>query len=131
MIRVGILGATGYTALELMKILLRHPEVEITALTSRQAGNPHGSGKGRDRFRYARDCPEFHSLDRIGFFDAKQLLAAPTRIYRRSRESNGITRPIVFCSEWRHGIWTDLLFNRYSHRPISHRSPHQSRGHRS
>ena len=41
MIRVGILGATGYTALELIKILLRHPEAEIVALTSRQEGNPH------------------------------------------------------------------------------------------
>ena len=41
MIRVGILGATGYTALELIKILLRHPEVIITALTSRQEGRPH------------------------------------------------------------------------------------------
>jgi N-acetyl-gamma-glutamyl-phosphate reductase len=41
MIRVAILGATGYTALELIKILIRHPEVEITALTSRQEGQPH------------------------------------------------------------------------------------------
>ncbi len=41
MIRAAILGATGYTALELIKILLRHPEVEITTLTSRQEGNPH------------------------------------------------------------------------------------------
>jgi N-acetyl-gamma-glutamyl-phosphate reductase len=41
MVRVAILGATGYTALELIKLLLRHPEVEITALTSRQEGNPH------------------------------------------------------------------------------------------
>ncbi len=41
MIRVAIIGATGYTALELIKILLRHPEVEITALTSRSEGNPH------------------------------------------------------------------------------------------
>lgn len=41
MIRVGILGATGYTALELIKLLLRHPEVEITVATSRQEGNPH------------------------------------------------------------------------------------------
>ena len=41
MTRVAILGATGYTALELIKLLLRHPEVEITALTSRQEGNPH------------------------------------------------------------------------------------------
>jgi N-acetyl-gamma-glutamyl-phosphate reductase len=37
MIRVGILGASGYSALELMKILLRHPEVQITALTTRQS----------------------------------------------------------------------------------------------
>jgi N-acetyl-gamma-glutamyl-phosphate reductase len=41
MVRVAILGATGYTALELVKLLLRHPEVRITALTSRQEGNPH------------------------------------------------------------------------------------------
>ncbi len=41
MIRVAILGATGYSALELIKILLRHPEVQIAALTSRQEGNPH------------------------------------------------------------------------------------------
>ena len=41
MIRVAIIGATGYTALELIKILLRHPDVEITTLTSRSEGNPH------------------------------------------------------------------------------------------
>lgn len=40
MIDVAILGATGYTALELIRILLRHPEVRITALTSRQEGSP-------------------------------------------------------------------------------------------
>ena len=37
------LGATGYTALELLRILLRHPQVEISALTSRQEGSPHVS----------------------------------------------------------------------------------------
>jgi N-acetyl-gamma-glutamyl-phosphate reductase len=35
MVRVAIQGATGYTALELIRILLRHPEAEVTALTSR------------------------------------------------------------------------------------------------
>lgn len=40
MIDVAILGATGYTALELIRILLRHPEVRITTLTSRQEGEP-------------------------------------------------------------------------------------------
>lgn len=41
MTRVAILGATGYSALELLKILLRHPDVDITTVTSRQEGNPH------------------------------------------------------------------------------------------
>ncbi len=36
MVQVAVFGATGYTALELIRILLRHPQVEITALTSRQ-----------------------------------------------------------------------------------------------
>ena len=40
MINVAVLGATGYTALELIKILLRHPQVAITAVTSRQEGSP-------------------------------------------------------------------------------------------
>ncbi|RCS54665.1 N-acetyl-gamma-glutamyl-phosphate reductase [Bremerella cremea] len=40
-VRVGIMGATGYTALELLKILVRHPEVEVTALTTRSEDRPH------------------------------------------------------------------------------------------
>lgn len=40
MIRVGIVGATGYTALELLKILLRHPGVKLTQLTSRDENCP-------------------------------------------------------------------------------------------
>lgn len=35
-IRVAILGGSGYTAVELIKILLRHPGAEIVAITSRQ-----------------------------------------------------------------------------------------------
>lgn len=34
--RVAILGGTGYTALELIRLLLRHPYAEIVAVTSRQ-----------------------------------------------------------------------------------------------
>lgn len=40
MTNVAILGATGYTALELIKLLLRHPGAKITATTSRQEGRP-------------------------------------------------------------------------------------------
>src|SRR5205807_6182469 len=39
-IKVAILGGSGYTALELMKILLRHPHAQIEAITSRQEGTP-------------------------------------------------------------------------------------------
>jgi len=35
MIRVGIVGGTGYTGVELLRILALHPEVELTAITSR------------------------------------------------------------------------------------------------
>src|SRR5215469_13719706 len=40
MTKVAILGGSGYTALELIKILLRHPDVEIVAVTSRQSDTP-------------------------------------------------------------------------------------------
>lgn len=40
MVKVAVLGATGYTALELVKILLRHSQAEIVALTTRQEGAP-------------------------------------------------------------------------------------------
>jgi len=41
MIRAAILGATGYTARELLGLLLRHPDVEVTTLTTRQETRPH------------------------------------------------------------------------------------------
>lgn len=41
MTRIAILGAAGYTALELIKILLRHPNAEIVALADRLEGEPH------------------------------------------------------------------------------------------
>jgi N-acetyl-gamma-glutamyl-phosphate reductase len=39
--RVGIIGATGYTGVELLRVLLHHPQVEVAALTSQKyAGMP-------------------------------------------------------------------------------------------
>jgi N-acetyl-gamma-glutamyl-phosphate reductase len=41
MIKVGIVGGTGYTGIELLRILARHPESELVAITSRkEAGTP-------------------------------------------------------------------------------------------
>ena len=52
-IKVGILGASGYTGAEAMRLLLRHPDAEITLLTAdRKAGQsvedvyPHLGGYG-------------------------------------------------------------------------------------
>ena len=67
---VAILGATGYSALELIKVLLRHPAARIRTLTSRQEGEPkisevHPSLTGRldlrcgpmDLDSIAEQCP--------------------------------------------------------------------------
>jgi N-acetyl-gamma-glutamyl-phosphate reductase len=41
MIKVGIVGGTGYTGVELLRLLAQHPEVELTAITSRkESGMP-------------------------------------------------------------------------------------------
>jgi N-acetyl-gamma-glutamyl-phosphate reductase len=65
MVKVAILGGSGYTAAELIKILLRHPHVEIVAVTSRQEDTPrvadlHPSLTGRLNLR----CEPFHA-DRL------------------------------------------------------------------
>lgn len=63
MIRVAILGASGYTGLELIRLLLRHPEVKITALATRQTESPqvtefHPSLTGKLDLRMEQLTPE-------------------------------------------------------------------------
>ena len=65
MVRVAILGASGYSALELIRILLRHPQTQITALTTRKTeyrhvGEVHPSLAGRLDLRL-----ENHSLGQL------------------------------------------------------------------
>lgn len=60
--KVGILGASGYTGLELLRILLRHPQFEVTAVTSeQQAGRPLGEAfpslRGRTDLRCEAMAP--------------------------------------------------------------------------
>jgi N-acetyl-gamma-glutamyl-phosphate reductase len=41
MVKAGIVGGTGYTGVELLRLLAQHPEVELKAITSRkEAGTP-------------------------------------------------------------------------------------------
>jgi len=60
-VRVGIVGASGYTGLELLRGVLRHPEFELTAVTSEQrAGMPVGEAFAA--FRGLVDL-DFESVD--------------------------------------------------------------------
>ena len=63
--QIGVLGASGYTGAELVRLLSRHPEVEIRLLTAaRHAGEPldrvfpHLSGLG---------LPDLVSADQVGW----------------------------------------------------------------
>lgn len=67
MIRAGIVGATGYTALELILILLRHPQVRITRLTSRNE-TPQALASVHPRLRDELDVE-------IGSYDAADFRA--------------------------------------------------------
>ncbi len=60
MVRVGIYGGSGYTGQELLRILVRHPGVEITAVTSRMY-------KGQ---AVADIYPVFKGLTDLAFIDA-------------------------------------------------------------
>lgn len=41
MVRVAIYGASGYTGLELLRLLARHPQARVTTLTTRRDPQPH------------------------------------------------------------------------------------------
>lgn len=62
MIRVAIQGGTGYTALELLRLLLRHPHAEVTAVTSRSetgaVSSVHPSLSGRIQLPFTNPSPE-------------------------------------------------------------------------
>jgi N-acetyl-gamma-glutamyl-phosphate reductase len=64
MIKVGIVGGTGYTGVELLRLLVQHPHVELTAITSRgEAGTlvadmfPSLRGRVALKFADPKDAP--------------------------------------------------------------------------
>ena len=120
MVNVGILGATGYTALELMKILVNHPEAKLTALTSRQEGSPpvsavHPSLTGRLDIRCedlkpaevaARAEFVFCALPHVASMAVvPDLLAAGCRVIDLSADYR-LTDPAVYA-QWYGHIHTD------------------------
>ena len=39
--KIGVLGASGYTGAELLRLLIRHPRVEIALLTAERRAGQH------------------------------------------------------------------------------------------
>lgn len=97
MIKVGIVGGTGYTGVELLRLLSQHPEAEVRAITSRkEAGLPvaemFASLRGLGRFsalRYADpaqadlkgcDIVFFATPHGVAMAQARELTAAGVKI---------------------------------------------------
>ena len=94
MIKVGIVGGTGYTGVELLRMLAQHPEVQLTAITSRkEAGMPVSEmfSSLRGRVDIAFSTPEDAKLNEcdavffatphgVAMSQAKELLASNVRI---------------------------------------------------
>ncbi|MHA1238890.1 MAG: N-acetyl-gamma-glutamyl-phosphate reductase [Candidatus Odinarchaeia archaeon] len=61
--KVGVIGGSGYTGGELLRILLRHPKVEVTYVTSRQHAGKliytlHPNLRGLTKLRFEEYSPE-------------------------------------------------------------------------
>ena len=91
MIRIGIIGGTGYTGMELMRLLVKHPQVEIVAVCSRsQAGKdistvfPQLEGKIDLKFESSLktkcDIVFFASPNGVAMQQVSELLAQGTKI---------------------------------------------------
>ena len=94
MIKVGIVGGTGYTGVELLRLLAQHPQVQIVAITSRtEAGMPVAemfpSLRGRVDLKFTtpdesnlNDCDVvfFATPHGVAMAQAKELLANNVKI---------------------------------------------------
>ena len=57
MLRIGIIGGSGYVGSELLRLLLMHPQVEVTMVTSRQSAgefifNAHPNLRGLTQLKF-------------------------------------------------------------------------------
>lgn len=94
MIKAGIVGGTGYTGIELLRILARHPQVELAVITSRkEAGVPVAklfpslrgavslefSDPGRGDLAHC-DVVFFATPNAVAMSEARSLLDAGVRV---------------------------------------------------
>jgi N-acetyl-gamma-glutamyl-phosphate reductase len=94
MVKVGIVGGTGYTGVELLRLLARHPQAEVVAITSRkEAGMPVAEMfpnlRGHIDLKFCEpqqaglencDVVFFATPNGIAMQQARELLAAGVRV---------------------------------------------------
>jgi N-acetyl-gamma-glutamyl-phosphate reductase len=94
MIKVGIVGGTGYTGVELLRLLAAHPDVQVSAITSRgEAGTPVArlfpSLRGRIDLSFSDpastdlsscDCVFFATPNGVAMGQARALLEADVKV---------------------------------------------------
>lgn len=94
MVKVGIVGGTGYTGVELLRLLARHPQAEVVAITSRkEAGMPVAEMfpnlRGHIDLKFCEpqdaglescDLVFFATPNGIAMQQARELLAAGVRV---------------------------------------------------
>jgi N-acetyl-gamma-glutamyl-phosphate reductase len=94
MVRIGIVGGTGYTGVELLRLLAQHPQAELAVITSRkEAGTPVAdmfpSLRGRVALKFADpaaaglercDVVFFATPHGVAMADARRLVDAGVRI---------------------------------------------------
>ncbi len=82
MIKVGIVGGTGYTGIELLRILARHPQSELVAITSRkEAGTPVAELSDPAKSALAKcDVVFFATPNAVAMGEAKALVEAGARV---------------------------------------------------
>ncbi len=123
MLRAGIVGGTGYTGVELLRLLAQHPEVEIVAITSRkEAGMPvsemYPSLRGRVNIAFTEpsvdtlkqcDVVFFATPHGVAMSQARELLEAGVKVIDLAADFR-LKDPAVF-QQWyamEHSC-TDLL----------------------
>jgi N-acetyl-gamma-glutamyl-phosphate reductase len=94
MIKVGIVGGTGYTGVELLRLLAAHPQVELAAITSRKedglpVADMFASLRGRVKLAFSTpekarltDCDVvfFATPHGVAMAQARELLAAGVKV---------------------------------------------------
>ena len=78
MIKIGIVGGTGYTGVELLRLLINHPQADISIITSRGDAGVHvadmfPSLRGLIDLRFSEPDIELLSACDLVFFAGRKI----------------------------------------------------------